>query len=587
MAINDLGMVRPGSTILIPFHAFDSNDPSASVIISDFVLADIGIYKGMSMTERASTTGVVLLNTDGINIDGATGIHGFTIDLSSNATADFYTSGSFFYVTVGPITIDGATINFVAATFSIGYPGAILDTTIATLASQVSFTISAGPADDDALNGCLCIVHDIASAVQTAQALVSDYDETTGTLTVTLAGDPGIFTMAAGDHVSFFPAHALAVWDRLLSGSTHNIASSAGRRIRQQQELGRYALGAIFIDTVNGTAGTTNFENGVDILPVDSIADANTIAASLNLSRFIVTPGSSITFAAAQASQSFFAEEWTLALGGQAVGGSHFNGADVSGTGTCASEAHFEHCELGTMTIGVAHFDNCDIEGTVTLSDAATYLFIDCAHSGTAVIDFGALVGSTTVHIHGYKGALTIENLGATATDVLHFDSPGGQLTLAASCVGGTVNFRGTAALVNNGSGMTINRGGDVVNDVAGVQSDTDDIQTRIPTSLVSGRMDADVGAISTSTAAADNLEASAGVIVIGAAEAGTLSTTQMTTDLTEATDEHYNGRIVIWTSGVLLGQASDITAYLGSTGRLTYTAVTEAPSAADTFVIV
>ena len=72
-----------------------------------------------------------------------------------------------------------------------------------------------------------------------------------------------------------------------------------------------------------------------------------------------------------------------------------------------------------------------------------------------------------------------------------------------------------------------------------------------------------------------------------GAAEAGTLSTTQMTTDLTEATDDHYNGRIVIWTSGVLLGQATDITDYTGATGMLTYTAVTESPSATDTFVII
>jgi len=137
--------------------------------------------------------------------------------------------------------------------------------------------------------------------------------------------------------------------------------------------------------------------------------------------------------------------------------------------------------------------------------------------------------------------------------------------------------------------------GTDMSADIAAVKVDTAAILVdtgttldgRIPAALVSGRMDADVGAISTSTAAADNLEASAEIIIIGAAEAGTLSTTQMTTNLTEATNEHYNGRIVIWTSGVLLGQASDITAYLGSTGRLTYTAVTEAPSAADTFVIV
>lgn len=84
-----------------------------------------------------------------------------------------------------------------------------------------------------------------------------------------------------------------------------------------------------------------------------------------------------------------------------------------------------------------------------------------------------------------------------------------------------------------------------------------------------------------------DNLAASATVLITGAAEAGTLSTTQMTTDLSEATDDHFIGRAVIWTGGVLLGQASDITGYLGATGKLTYSAVTEAPSVGDPFVIV
>jgi len=88
---------------------------------------------------------------------------------------------------------------------------------------------------------------------------------------------------------------------------------------------------------------------------------------------------------------------------------------------------------------------------------------------------------------------------------------------------------------------------------------------------------------------AAANLALACGAagVVTGAAEAGTLSITQMTSDLTEATDDHYIGRVVIWTSGVLLGQASDITDYAGATGLLTYTAVTEAPSAADAFIIV
>jgi len=85
---------------------------------------------------------------------------------------------------------------------------------------------------------------------------------------------------------------------------------------------------------------------------------------------------------------------------------------------------------------------------------------------------------------------------------------------------------------------------------------------------------------------AATKLKKSANVIVTGSAIAGTLSTTAMTTDLTEATNDHYIGRIIIWTSGVLKDQATDITAYDGTTKKLTYTATTEAPTVGDTFNI-
>ena len=74
--------------------------------------------------------------------------------------------------------------------------------------------------------------------------------------------------------------------------------------------------------------------------------------------------------------------------------------------------------------------------------------------------------------------------------------------------------------------------------------------------------------------------------IPVSTALTGTLSTTQMTTNLTETTDVHYRGRTVIWISGNLAGQASDITAYDGSSKMLTYTAVTEAPANNDKFLI-
>jgi len=123
--------------------------------------------------------------------------------------------------------------------------------------------------------------------------------------------------------------------------------------------------------------------------------------------------------------------------------------------------------------------------------------------------------------------------------------------------------------------------------EIAAIITDTEDIQSRLPAALAGAYMSSDAAAISGSTAAADNLEASAEVIVVAATAAGTLSTTQMTTNLTEATNDHYNGRIVIWTSGVLIGQASDITDYVGATKLVQYTAVTEAPGDGDTFVIV
>ena len=100
-------------------------------------------------------------------------------------------------------------------------------------------------------------------------------------------------------------------------------------------------------------------------------------------------------------------------------------------------------------------------------------------------------------------------------------------------------------------------------------------------------RRKVDVIAISTSTDAADKLEASAETIETGAAIAGTLSTVAMTTDLTEITDDHYNGRIIIWTSGPLLRQATDITDYDGTSKKLTFTTTTEAPLVGNTFVIV
>jgi len=287
--------------------------------------------------------------------------------------------------------------------------------------------------------------------------LVTGYTGSTGVVSwdAALTGTP-----ADGTRFAIVAAGTTAdqVWNEILTGATHNVTNSAGRRLRILQESGTYAGGAIFIDTVAGTAGTTNFENGVDILPVKAIADANTIATSLKLSRFMITPGSSITFGATQSNEEFIGDNWTLALNNRDISGSHIIGADVTGTATGTTEFHFEHCEMGDCTIAGAHLDSCDIEGTVTLSAAADYFFMQCNHAGTAIIDFGSTVGTSTVHVHGFSGALTVKNMGGS--DVLHFDSAGGKLTLDNTNDGGTVNLNGTFDFSDSSSSMTINKDG-------------------------------------------------------------------------------------------------------------------------------
>lgn len=332
-----------GDTLPILFDTFDGGS-GASITMTGLAVTDIEIYKAGSTTQRASDAGYTLLDTDGIDFDSITGIHGFSIDLSDNTDSGFYTAGSWYHVIVSTITIDGQTVSFIAAAFRIvsatrglagtalpdaaadaagGLPisdaggldldalntavAAILDdtdliddgtsglakiatdvaailvdtadiqpklgtindlgngatvgdnlqdlagatfdtstdsqeairnrgdaawttgaggtppqllqsTTIATLASQVSFTLTAGSADNNAYNNCIAIITDQSTSTQKAVGYISAY--TGSTKTVTLKADPGIFTMAAGDTINIIAPSAAILANSILHGGT-------------------------------------------------------------------------------------------------------------------------------------------------------------------------------------------------------------------------------------------------------------------------------------------------------------------------------------------------------------------------------
>lgn len=396
---------------------------------------------------------------------------------------------------------------------------------------------------------------------------------------------------------------AKVVWDRVLTGATHNIASSAGRRLRGVQAFGDYANGALWFDSENGVGGQVAYENATVQNPSNSLTDVLAIASSLNMVRIEVAPGSTVTMTATLDNFSLRGNHWDLELESQSISNTVIVGANVSGIGTGANHPHFELCQFGTVTLPACHMHDCIVENTITLGAGSHHL--EQIHCGAAaLLDFGGAVGSTTVLIQKVSGNIEVQNVGQSGTDVLYVEGTG-KLTVNANCIGGTIFVRGNVELSDSGS-ATVN--GDARVDVGQINAQVDAaLNTEIPGSPTADSVNQRVKAIDVlseasgsgdlaamkvildalTAAAAAKLALSAGTIVSGVAEAGTLSTTQMTSDLAEATDDHFIGRIVIWISGVLANQASDITGYSGATGLLTFTEVTEAPSADDTFIIV
>lgn len=109
----------PAGDVLPVFFSTYGKTNGESLTMSGLAVTDIEIYKDGSTTQRASDAGYTLLDTDGIDFDSITGIHGFSIDTGDNTDASFYTVGAWFHVVVSAVTVDSQTVNFIACAFRI------------------------------------------------------------------------------------------------------------------------------------------------------------------------------------------------------------------------------------------------------------------------------------------------------------------------------------------------------------------------------------------------------------------------------------------------------------------------------------
>jgi hypothetical protein len=160
-----LGTVPSGTTIYIPFASYGAD--GQSLTLTGLAATDIEIYKDGSVTQRASDAGYALLDTDGIDFDAITGIHGFSIDLNNNTDAGFFAVGSWYWVVVSAVTVNTQTVNFIAAVFRIGAAEHTAGYPVATIKDGT------GTGEIDTTSGGVLVAAIAANAI-TATAINAD-----------------------------------------------------------------------------------------------------------------------------------------------------------------------------------------------------------------------------------------------------------------------------------------------------------------------------------------------------------------------------------------------------------------------------
>lgn len=229
-----LGDFAEDANVYIPFNTFSSDDPQASVTITNLAAADIHVHKDGSTTE-ITTDGATIA----IDFDGITGNHLITIDTSIDAA---YSTGSDYIVRIEGTTVDAATVNAFVASFSIEnrYQHGVAQT--ADNDTKISLIPTTAMRGTD---GVSLVVPDAAGTAPTAAEINTEVD--------TALSD---FWTTPGTLVDL-------VWDEVLTGATHNVNNSSGKRLRQIDAAFEITSGTMVAGSTSTTANL-NSADGAD-----------------------------------------------------------------------------------------------------------------------------------------------------------------------------------------------------------------------------------------------------------------------------------------------------------------------------------
>jgi hypothetical protein len=225
--------------------------------------------------------------------------------------------------------------------------------------------------------------------------------------------------------------------------------------------------------------------------------------------------------------------------------------------------------------ISSASFAAGAITATAIASDAITDAKVA---SDVTIASVTGAVGSVTGAVGSVTGAV-------------------GSVTGAVGSVTGNVggNVVGSVASVVGAVGsVTGNVGGNVVGSVGSVTTVSDKTGYALSAAGVDAVWDEAMSGHTTAGTYGDKIRAHAGAVLKALLTSGSTTTSLVLNATTgiegaapSSTNDFYNGRVIIFLTGALAGQATDITDYVGSTKTLTVTALTGSAASGDTAVIV
>ena len=485
---------------------FTTYRPSTGAVFTLGGTPVVSVYKDGSLTQ--STAGITLT----VDFDGLTGLHHLAIDTSADGT--FYSAGSHFEAVITTGTVDSVSVvGSCVASFSIRKDSALK----ATVAGRTLDVSAGGEAGIDWANigspttavNLSATNIDVDQVVASVSGAVGSVTGAVGSVTGNVGGNVNGSVASVGANgisAASLAADAgtelgTAVWattTRELTSGT-NIVLAKGVGVTGFNDLdaagvrGAVGLAAANLDTQIGTLAT-----GANLATVAGYLDTE-IAAILADTNELQTDwangGRLDLILDARASQA------SVDTIDGVVDAILVDTAEIGAAGaglTALSSA----ANLATLT-GYVDTEVAAIKATTDKLDATLELSSDgqiftAAALQNAPSSGGGLDAAGVRAAVGLASANLDTQLAAIDTKTTNLPSDPADQSLIIAATTSIANLIGTPAGVS------------LAADVAAVQSDTNDLQSRLPAALISGRIDATVGAMQADVLTSTALAASA-----------------------------------------------------------------------------